>query len=135
MTLRPALFMLVIGLIAVGCSHLPGDVSPGPIRTLPDNPNKPYGVTAINYHFHDTHPSRPLAMDRTIRFVNAGTVKHNVTIPGTGYSKDFDVGETLVIHDIGKLFGGPGRYQFFCRYHVGFHPPMQGTLVITSSGG
>jgi hypothetical protein len=89
-----------------------------PIATRPDDPSRRYHVTAIDYHFHDAHPTPPLDPDRTIVVTNAGRLVHNVTIPGAHYSHDIEPGNRLVLHDVGRLFGGPGVHVFYCAYHA-----------------
>jgi hypothetical protein len=98
------------------------------ISILPDDPSQPYGITAIDYHFHDAHPTFPLAPARTVSWTNAGTVVHNVTFPQLGYSKDIPLGATIRIHDLGRKLGGPGTYIFFCAYHQNLG--MVGTIII-----
>jgi hypothetical protein len=116
----------------VGCSSShPASVAAGqnlPLEIQPDNPNLPYGITAIDYHFHDAHPTRPLGMTRTVVVTNEGTVVHNVTIPGTNIDKNLKPGQRLVIPDIGRLLGGPGYYPFFCDLHI--PQGMAGVIVI-----
>ena len=128
---RLASFLLVIGLVALmGCSHSV-EAAPGqnlPLKIQPDDPSLPYGITAIDYHFHDAHPTRPLGMTRTVVVTNEGSVGHNVTIPGTNIDKNLKPGQKLVIPDIGKLLGGPGYYPFFCDLHV--PQGMAGVIVI-----
>jgi hypothetical protein len=98
------------------------------IEVVPDDPSQPYGITAIDYHFHDAHPTRPLGMTRTVVVTNEGSVVHNVTIPGTNIDKNLKPGQRLVIPDIGKKLGGPGYYPFFCALHV--PQGMAGVIVI-----
>jgi hypothetical protein len=126
-------FLLVTGLVVlVGCSSSHSvAVGPGqnlPLKIQPDDPSQPYGITAIDYHFHDAHPTRPLAMTRTVVVTNEGTVVHNVTIPGTNIDKDLKPGQRLTIPDIGRKLGGPGYYPFFCDLHI--PQGMAGVIVI-----
>lgn len=88
----------------------------------------PYVITAIDYHFHDAHPTKPIDVGRTLIVTNQGRALHNVTFPGTKFSRDILPGGRLVIHDVGHLLG-PGRHPIICLYHsdVG----MSGTVVIT----
>jgi len=128
---RLASFLLVIGLVALmGCSHSV-EAAPGqnlPLKIQPDDPSLPYGITAIDYHFHDAHPTRPLGMTRTVVVTNEGSVVHNVTIPGTNIDKNLKPGQRLVIPNIGRKLGGPGYYPFFCDLHV--PQGMAGVIVI-----
>ena len=38
-----------------------------------DDPSLPYGIVAIDYHFHDAHPSIPLDPSRDVTFSNQGS--------------------------------------------------------------
>jgi plastocyanin len=87
-----------------------------------------YVVTAIDYHFHDAHPTIPIGQGRDLVVTNAGRNVHNVTIPGTTYSRDVSPGHRLVIRDIAAFLGGPGEYPFFCRFHDSLG--MKGVIVI-----
>lgn len=117
--------------ILVACSESSTGNLAANISIFPDDSSKPYVITAIDYHFHDAHPSRPIVPGRTVIFTSAARNLHNVTIPEIGYSKDLKPGGKIVIHDIASLLGGPGQYAFFCKYHVDLNPPMQGVIVIT----
>jgi hypothetical protein len=129
-SLRPLVPAVLLCLTACSGSAARGLTShaPLPILTEPDNPNQPYGIVAIEYHFHDAHPSLPLAPTRSVTWTNEGTLTHNVSIPQIGFSRDFTPGQTITIKDLGKELGGPGVYQFFCRFHEQLG--MIGTLVI-----
>jgi hypothetical protein len=109
-----------------------GDTGSGiPVITQgSDDPSLPYGIVAIDYHFHDAHPSIPLDPSRDVTFSNAGSLLHNVTFPQLGYSKDLPVGSTIEIRNLGDKLGGPGIYTFFCSYHASSFG-MIGTVVIT----
>lgn len=85
-------------------------------------------VTAIDYHFHDAHPSQPITLDRAVTFSNQSGNVHNVTIPGTDYTEDVAPGARLTIDPIGSVLSTPGRYGFVCRYHL--DRGMRGVLVI-----
>jgi hypothetical protein len=132
-TRRVALLAGALVLLAGACGQgqTAQDSGPPLIVQQSDNPAIPYGITAINYHFHDAHPSLPLLPTRTVRFLNEGSVKHNVTIPDLGYSRDIHVNDVIQIKDLGRKLGGPGTYTFFCKYHEAMG--MVGTIVI--SGG
>ena len=89
---------------------------------------RPYVVTAIDYHFHDAHPSLPIPLDRAVQFSNQGRNPHNVTIRGTDYDRTMQPGERITVDPIGSLFAGPGRYPFVCRFHA--DRAMSGVLVL-----
>jgi len=90
----------------------------------------PYVVTAIDYHFHDAHPSLPILLDRAVQFSNQGRNPHNVTIEGTTYDRTVRPGERMTIDPIESVLPEPGRYAFFCKLHA--DRGMSGVLVITS---
>ena len=96
-----------------------------------DDPSNPYGVVAIDYHFHDAHPTLPLAPDRDVTFTNEGSVRHNVTFPELGFSRDLRVGATFTLTQLGDTLGGPGEYTFYCAYHNEAYG-MAGTVIIGS---
>ncbi|MEA2520465.1 MAG: Cupredoxin-like domain [Actinomycetota bacterium] len=131
--MKRATIALSVGLVCllVACSASGGPSrapQPLPIVQQPDNPAVPYGITAIDYHFHDTHPSLPLTADRTVLWTNQGQVLHNVTIPELNFSKDIAPGEGFAIKDLGRKLGGEGVYTFFCAYHESVG--MTGVIVI-----
>ena len=90
----------------------------------------PYVVTAIDYHFHDAHPSMPIEVDRAVQFSNQGRNPHNVAIEGTSYDRTLRPGERITIDPIGSLLTSPGRYPFVCRLHA--DRGMSGVLVVVS---
>jgi plastocyanin len=118
---------LVAALALVACNR-----NPAPFHAVvvqgSDNPAAPFGITAIDYHFHDTHPSIPLTPDRTVMWSNQGLVLHNVTIPGIGFSRDIQPGQGFEIKALGAKLGGPGVYTFYCEYHQSIG--MTGVIVI-----
>lgn len=89
-----------------------------------------HSVTAIDNHFHDAHPTPPLAGGVTLRITNQGRNLHNVSFADAGYSRDIEPGGELVIEAIGELLGGQGRYALICAYHVDVG--MGGTIVIAT---
>ena len=111
--------LVVTALLLAACSAAPG---PGPA------PESPYVVTAIDYHFHDAHPSMPIPLDRGLQFSNQGSNIHNVTIPGTDVDSNVRPGRRITFDPVGSVFAQPGRYPFFCKFHR--DRGMSGTLVI-----
>jgi len=93
-------------------------------------PTPDYVVTAIDYHFHDAHPTLPIGPGRDLVVKNEGQNVHNVTITGTDYSQDVRPGEQLRIPDIAAFLGGPGTYSFYCHYHEA--QGMIGVIIIAS---
>jgi plastocyanin len=91
---------------------------------------RPYVITAIDYHFHDAHPTFPIAPGRDLVVKNAGRNLHNVSIPALDYSEDVRPGEQIVIPDVASQFASSGRYTLVCVYHQ--DRGMNGTLVIAS---
>jgi hypothetical protein len=117
---------LVLVCLSVACA--PEGGSPGPSPTILQDPNRPYVVTAVDNHFHDAHPSEPIALDRRLVFKNEGRNLHNVTLQGTTLSRDIAPGERFSIDGIGSLVDGPGSYRLICRYHADLG--MSGDLVV-----
>ena len=98
---------------------------------LASSAEPPYVVTAIDYHFHDAHPTVPIGQGRDLVVKNASVENtHNVTIEAIGFSEDVPPGDQIVIGDIASRFAGPGEYQLFCRYHR--DRGMTGIIVIAS---
>ena len=100
--------------------------SPSPIRSIVPNLER-YPITAVDYHFHDAHPTAPLPGDGVILVKNEGRNLHNATIDGTTYSRDVRPGKELRI-DTAEVFTAPGRYRLVCKYHV--DRKMAGTIII-----
>jgi hypothetical protein len=96
-------------------------------RVLPRDPTRPYVITAIDYHFHDAHPTPRLAAERLVIVTNQGRNVHNVTIPEIGYSRDILPGERISLGTVGALFDRPGRHRFSCAYHL--DRDMTGVIV------
>ena len=88
----------------------------------------PYVVTAIDYHFHDAHPTFPIGPGRDLVIKNAGRNRHNVTIPALDYSMDVEPDGQLAIEDVAARFGRAGRYAFVCLIHE--DRGMSGAIVI-----
>jgi len=91
---------------------------------------RPYVVTAIDYHFHDAHPTLPIGPGRDLIVRNQGRNVHNVTIPALGFSRDVEPGEQVVIGSIGDRLA-PGRYELYCQIHLEAFD-MRGVIVIAS---
>jgi plastocyanin len=90
-------------------------------------PSQPYVITAIDYHFHDAHPTFPIAPGRDLVVKNAGSNVHNVTIPALDIVYDIAPGDEFIVEDIaGRL--APGRYELVCRLHR--DRGMNGVIVI-----
>ena len=92
---------------------------------------EPYVVTAIDYHFHDAHPTRPLVPGQDFVVENQGRNLHNVTIPALGFSEDVRAGDRVTIEDIADRLD-PGRYELVCRIHEASFG-MVGVIVIADS--
>ena len=95
-------------------------------------PAGPYVVSAIDYHFHDAHPSKPIALDRAVQFSNQGSNRHNVTIEGTDYDRTLQPGARITIDPVSSLLASPGRYPFVCKLHA--DRGMSGVLVLVGPG-
>jgi hypothetical protein len=101
---------------------------PTPEPGTGDRTPGPYVMTAIDYHFHDAHPSLAIPLDRAVQFSNQGQNPHNVTIRGTDYDRTMQPGERITIDPIGSLLPAPGRYPFVCKLHA--DRAMSGVLVL-----
>jgi plastocyanin len=91
---------------------------------------RPYVVTAIDYHFHDAHPSLPIGPGRDLIVRNQGRNVHNVNIPALGISRDVRPGGQVVIGSIADRLA-PGRYELICQIHLAAFG-MKGVIVISS---
>jgi len=111
--------MLLVALVTVVLSAVV-------LRAEPE----PYVVTAIDYHFHDAHPTRPLVSGQDFVVENQGRNLHNVTIPALGFSEDVRPGDRVTIEDIVDRLA-PGRYELFCQIHLAAFG-MKGVIVIAS---
>ena len=125
---RLAAALAVLALLVAGCSSgwagqtvVTGILDPGHGHGI-------YPVSAVDYHFHDAHPTVPLTPGRELVIWNEGGRLHNVTIPAVGFSRDFLPHHEIVVGRIGDVFPGPGRYQLFCKYHVA--QGMHGVIVV-----
>ena len=105
-------------------------ILPGCDEDRPSNDPGPYVVTAIDYHFHDAHPSMPIALDRAVQFSNQGRNPHNVTIEGTDYDRTLQPGTRITVDPVSSLLESPGRYPFVCKLHA--DRGMSGVLVVGS---
>ena len=119
--MRAALAAVVVAVMLQGCGSAEWRA-----RTTP----RPYVVVAIDYHFHDAHPSRPIELDRALQFSNQGSNRHNVTIAGTDYDRTFGPGVRVTIDPVSSLLPEPGRYPFVCKLHA--DRGMSGELVVVS---
>jgi len=100
------------------------------VAALTGSEVRPYVVTAIDYHFHDAHPTLPIGPGRDLIVRNQGRNVHNVTIPALGFSLDVRPGGEVVIRSIANRLA-PGRYQLFCQIHLEAFG-MKGVIVISS---
>ena len=108
---------LVAALLLAGCSGATA------------RPEGPYVVTAIDYHFHDAHPSAPIRLDRALQFSNQSAHTHNVTIPGTAVDRNFRSGVRITFDPVSSILPEPGSYPFYCKLHR--DRGMAGTIVVT----
>ena len=98
------------------------------VAALTGSEVRPYVVTAIDYHFHDAHPTLPIGPGRDLIVRNQGRNVHNVTIPALGFSRDVRPGGQVVIGSIADRLA-PGRYVLFCQIHLTAFG-MKGVIVI-----
>ena len=115
-------------LLLVACSSRSASEPKLPYVPRPLDTTGPYVVTAIDYHFHDAHPTQPLSLSRTLVVHNDSVHLHNVTIPEADLSQDVQPGDDLRIAPLSSLLSKPGRYRFYCVYHV--DRGMKGLIVI-----
>ena len=101
---------------------------PAPISYDPD---RPWVVTAIDYHFHDAHPTPELNPSQPLVFRNAGRNLHTVTIPAADYDVDIAPGEDLTIHVLGELLPPGGTYRLVCTIHA--DRGMGGRIVVADA--
>jgi len=87
-------------------------------KILPRDPNAPYVITAIDYHFHDAHPTPRLSPEREVIVSNQGRNLHNVTFEELGFSRDLEPGDRISLGKIGELLERPGDHPLVCVYHV-----------------
>jgi hypothetical protein len=112
--------VLLAAMTLAGCSSSSHSSAP--------SPGDAYLIVAIDYHFHNAHPTPPLSRDQGLVIDNQSTNVHNVTIPGTSFSKDVRPLQQIVIPRLGTLFSHPGRYSFICKYHI--DRGMKGVIVV-----
>jgi len=117
----PAVRLVLVALAVVGVVLA---------ATLLREPALPYVITAIDYHFHDAHPTFPIAPGRDLVVRNEGRNVHNVTILALDVASDVAPGDEFTVEDIaGRL--EPGSYELFCRFHE--DRGMTGVIVIAGS--
>jgi hypothetical protein len=116
----------VLVCLSAGCSRDGGSSVRSP--SVLQDPSRPYVVTAVDNHFHDAHPSEPIALDRALVFKNEGRNLHNVTVEGTALTRDIAPGERFSVRMMGSLVDGAGRYRLICKYHADLG--MTGDLIV-----
>jgi plastocyanin len=97
------------------------------VGMLAGSASPPYVVTAIDYHFHDAHPTFPITPGRELIVDNEGRNVHNVTIPALGFAGDVRPGGRLVVGEVAAELA-PGRYELVCEIHI--DRGMTGVIVI-----
>jgi hypothetical protein len=113
--------LLAFGLVVSSCSQSgpaprPSDPDTGPAPIVYD-PSVPWVITAIDYHFHDAHPTPVLNPEQPLVFTNAGSNLHNLSIGEAGLDRDLEPGERFTF-DLPALLPGPGEYLLVCSYHA-----------------
>jgi plastocyanin len=125
-----ATFVALFALVAGGCSK-------GPDTPLPDpspSPSTPQPAVSSPEPCADRTGSQFTLAMKDFRFLpdclvvsetapfhlhNGGSVRHNLTIPGTGFSVDVDPGKTVGEQKLMSSGIQPGTYPFFCKFHRG----------------
>ena len=89
-----------------------------PIHDIRDQDGGPYGVVAVDNHFHDIHPEDDIEIKAArVFFVrNEGSNLHNFSIVGTDISKDLRPGDRFTLKPVGQRLEA-GTYDVFCKYH------------------
>jgi hypothetical protein len=125
---------LVLFLLALSCAE---QKSPSPDtagrHTISYDPTRPWVVTAVNYHFHDAHPTPRLNPETALVFKNATQTLHNVSFQGLDFDMDLPAGAEFSIDPMSSLFPRPGHYLFVCSYHA--DRGMGGRVVVGSPPG
>ena len=100
-----------------------------PIRDIRDQDDGPYGVVAVDNHFHDIHPEDEIEIesDRIFFVRNDGSNLHNFSIRGTDISKELQPGDRFTWAPLSEHLE-PGTYEVFCKYHDGLG--MTGTFSV-----
>jgi Cupredoxin-like domain len=111
-----ALAMVVMGLIA--CDEEKPEKDHIPIRDIRNEDDGPYGIVAVDNHFHDIHPEDDITLDadQTVFVRNDGSNLHNFSIAGTDVSEELEPGDKVRWSPIGDELE-PGTYEVFCKYH------------------
>jgi plastocyanin len=88
------------------------------IRDIRDQDDGPYGVVAVDNHFHDIHPEDDIEIQsgRTFFVRNDGNNLHNFSIAGTDISEELQPGDRFTWSPLGDELE-PGTYEVFCKYH------------------
>ena len=123
--------LVALTLVAPACGGGGGEPAPTtvtdrPLSEISYDPSKPWVITAVDNHFHDSHPTPLLDPDSSLVIKNAGRNLHNVTFVGTDFSEDIEPGGQIVIDPIRDLLPPPGPWTLICQYHAS--QGMQGTI-------
>ena len=118
---------MILRLVIIGALAASACSGEADLRTEP-TAEGPYVVTAIDYHFHDAHPSEPIQLGRAVDFNNQGENLHNVTFEELDFDENLPKGERISIDPVSDLVEEPGRYAFFCKFHA--DRGMTGVLVV-----
>jgi hypothetical protein len=113
-----------------GDEPAPTTITDRPLNEISYDPSKPWVITAVDNHFHDSHPTPLLDPDSSIVIKNAGRNLHNVTFVGTDFSQDIEPGGEIVIDPIRDLLPPPGPWTLICQLHAS--QGMQGTIRFAS---
>ena len=119
---RAALPIALVLILAAGAcdggSPAPRDDDHIPIHDIRDQDGGPYGVVAVDNHFHDIHPEDDIEIRAArVFFVRKeGSNLHNFSIVGTDISKDLRPGDRFTLKPVGQRLE-PGTYDVFCKYH------------------
>src|SRR5829696_5383987 len=83
-----------------------------------------FDVSVVDFAFEPGTVSVPVGA--TVTWTNTGTRPHTVTAD----DGSFDSGRLDPGEQFSQTFDQPGTFSYFC----GFHPDMQGSIVVTEQG-
>jgi plastocyanin len=127
MLLRILLAVLAVLPACSGAAGDPGGTSSPPPRTTKPQPavsspdpcadeaEHPFTVAMREYRFVPS--CLVVTASAPFRLRNNGSERHNLSIPGTGFSVDLPPGGKDSQRGLDRANVPPGTYEFFCRFH------------------
>jgi plastocyanin len=129
-TVRPTILRILLAVAAVlpACSGAAGDpghttrpptTRPQPAVSSPepcaDEAEHPFTVAMREFRFVPS--CLVVSGSAPFHLRNDGSQRHNLTIPGTGFSVDLAPGRKESRPGLDQAHVPPGTYEFFCRFH------------------